>query len=106
VRSNFSSEQSEMLLREEASLLVRQAAERRAGDSVKAAIVRAARALGWAHSRTRDIWYGNAHRIDAVEIDALRAAAKEAQTLTRRLLALRNALAAKDQARSTAARSL
>jgi hypothetical protein len=96
--SDFPSEISEMLSRE-ASVLVRRVAEPRTiGDSVKAAIVRASRRLGWRFSRTRDIWYAHARRIDAFEIDALRAAAAEAQMAAKRLLALRDALIAKDPA--------
>lgn len=57
----------------EASILVKRAAEPRVvGDSVKAAIVRAANKLRWRYSRTKEIWYGRARRIDAHEMDALR----------------------------------
>jgi hypothetical protein len=58
---------------EEAQHLVRRCAEPRpAGDLVKAAILRASRRLGFPVSRTRDIWYGDARRIDAEEMDQLR----------------------------------
>lgn len=57
----------------EASELIRRiAGPREAGESIKAAIVKTARRLGFSYSRTRDIWYGNARRIDANEMDALR----------------------------------
>jgi hypothetical protein len=48
------------------------AGPRLVGDSIKAAIGRAARALRWSYTRTRDVWYGDARRISAGEMDALR----------------------------------
>ena len=67
------SEKLEMSSIAEASDLIRRAAEPRpVGDSVKAAISRAARKLGLTFSRAKSIWYGEAHRIDANEMDALR----------------------------------
>jgi hypothetical protein len=64
---------SEMSSVGEAATLIRQAAEPRpVGDSVKAAIRRAAMRLGFSFSRSKDIWYGDARRIDAGEMDALR----------------------------------
>ena len=58
---------------DEAQTLVRQCeGPRPAVDQVKAAILRASRRLGFAFSRTRDIWYGGARRIDAKEMDRLR----------------------------------
>lgn len=42
------------------------------GETTKARIRRAAHVLGWPYSRTRDLWHGDAHRIDAYEMDALR----------------------------------
>lgn len=58
----------------EAMRLVKLAAEPRpAGDSVKEAIRRAARNLGWEYSRTEDFWYGEVRRVDSCEMDALRA---------------------------------
>jgi len=91
----------------EASFLVRKVAEPRPiGDSVKAAINRAARRLGFHFSRTKDIWYENARRIHAEEIDALRREARtqreetvaraEAIIAVERLVALRETLAATD----------
>jgi hypothetical protein len=43
-----------------------------AGELVKAAIRRASRRLEWSFSRTKDIWYGDARRIHAQEMDWLR----------------------------------
>lgn len=71
------SERSEMSSVSEASLLIRRVAEPRPiGDSVKAAIRRAAQRLGFSFSRTKDIWYQDARRIDAHEMDALRGLAE------------------------------
>jgi hypothetical protein len=71
--SEFLSEKSEMSPVSEAAILIRRVAEPRpVGDSVKAAIRRAAQALGFSFSRTKDIWYGDARRIDVSEMDALR----------------------------------
>ena len=91
----------------EASILIRQVAEPRpVGDSVKAAIVRASRRLGFGFSRTKTIWYGEAFRINAEEMDALRRATArrkreevahaEAVVAIDRLVALREALASTD----------
>jgi hypothetical protein len=69
--SEFTSEFSE------AAELVRMAAEPRpVGDSVKAAIRRASNRLGWSHARVKNIWYREARRIDAHEMDALRGLAQ------------------------------
>lgn len=58
----------------EASFLIKLAAEPRpVGDTVKAAIRRASRRVGLTFSRSRDIWYGQARRVDASEMDKLRA---------------------------------
>ena len=65
---------------EEAQTLVRRCAEPRpAGDLVKAVIRRASQRLGIPYSRTRDIWYGDARRIDAEEMDRLRHGAQKAE---------------------------
>ena len=93
---------------DEAAALLRQVAEPRpVGDSVKAAIRRAARRLGFGYRRTKTIWYGETTRIGAEEMDALRRATKrrnaeevaraEAVVAIDRLVALRGALAASDQ---------
>lgn len=93
---------------DEAAALLRQVAEPRpVGDSVKAAIGRAARRLGFSWRRTKTIWYGETSRIGAEEMDALRRATqrKHAETVARaeaivavdRLVALRAALASSDE---------
>jgi hypothetical protein len=65
---------------DEAKILVRRCAEPRpAGDQVKAAVRRASQRLGIPFSRVRDIWYGEARRIDADEMDKLRQEADKAE---------------------------
>jgi hypothetical protein len=65
---------------DEAQTLVRRCAEPRpAGDQVKAAVRRASRRLGLSFNRTRDIWYGQARRIDAEEMDRLRRRAENSE---------------------------
>jgi hypothetical protein len=65
---------------DEARTLVRRCAEPRpAEDLVKVAIFRASQRLDIPFSRVRDIWYGDARRINADEMDQLRRAAKEAE---------------------------
>jgi hypothetical protein len=65
---------------DEAQAHVRRCAEPRpAGDIVKAAIRRASQRLEIPFSRTRDIWYGDARRIDAEEMDRLRRGAEKAE---------------------------
>ena len=49
-----------------------------AGDSVKAAIGRAARAIGISWERAREHWYGRARSCPAHELIAARAAAEDA----------------------------
>lgn len=61
----------------EAAELVRCAAAPSDRGSIKAQISAAATKLKWKFSRTREIWYGRARRIDAHEMDALRALAKQ-----------------------------
>lgn len=98
--SDFPSERCGMsTIAGEASLLVRRVAEPRpVGDSIKAAIVRTARRLGFSYTRTRDIWYGNARRIDAAEMDQLReyAGRREAQIAIENMVVLRERLAKTD----------
>ena len=73
---------------DEARALIRQCAEPcTAGELVKEAIFRASRRLEMSLSRARDIWYGDARRIDANEMDRLRRGAEEAG-LARALAAL------------------
>jgi hypothetical protein len=65
---------------DEAQTLVRRCAEPRpAADQVKAAIRRASQRLDLPFSRVRDIWYGDARRIDAHEMDKLRQEAEKAE---------------------------
>jgi hypothetical protein len=65
---------------DEARALVRQCAEPRPpGDLVKAAIFRASQRLEMPVSRARDIWYGDARRIDAEEMDRLRRGAEKTE---------------------------
>lgn len=73
-RADFVSEKSdESSETSDAMRIVQLAAEPRpVGDSVKAAIGRAAKRLRWSYTRTRDVWYGDARRIDVREMDALR----------------------------------
>jgi hypothetical protein len=65
---------------DEAKILIRRCAEPRpAADQTKAAIRRASQRLEIPFSRTRDIWYGDAKRIDAEEMDRLRRGAEKAE---------------------------
>jgi hypothetical protein len=65
---------------DEAQTIVRRCAEPRLpGGSIKAAIRCASRRLEFSFTRTRDIWYGDARRIDAAEMDRLRQAAENAE---------------------------
>jgi hypothetical protein len=65
---------------DEARALVQRCAEpRSAGDLIKVAIFRASQRLNMPVSRVKDIWYGDARRIDAEEMDRLRQAAKKAE---------------------------
>ena len=65
---------------EEARFLVRKCAEPcPAGDSVKAAIRRSSQRLQLPFTRIRDIWYGDARRIDAEEMERLRQVADETE---------------------------
>ena len=60
----------------EAGFLLRRIAEPRpVCDSVKAAITRAARAVGLPFGRAEDIWRGEARTVRAEEMDAIRRAA-------------------------------
>jgi hypothetical protein len=95
--SEILSEDSKMSSVDEASTLLRRVAgPRDAGDSVKVLIWRAARRLHWGPSRTKDVWYRNARRIDADEMDRLRneAAKVKAEGLKSQLLEMRDGLAA------------
>jgi hypothetical protein len=97
---HFQAERSDMSSVSEAQTLVqRVAAPRGVSDSVKAAIVRAARRLDFPFTRTRDIWYGHARRIEAAEMDRLReeAAHVEARLLVSNLLVMRERLSKTDE---------
>jgi hypothetical protein len=100
-KSEKSSELSAMSSVNEASALVQRVAGPLEAGGIKAAIGRAARRLGFRYSRTKDIWYGDARRIDASEIDRLReeAARVEAEQAVSNVLALRDSLAATDPQR-------
>jgi hypothetical protein len=63
----------------QASALVQDVVSVNAGASVSERIRAAARKLGWDFSRTRDVWYEQARRIDAHEMDQLRAARRARQ---------------------------
>ncbi len=68
----------------EARDLVRRVAQGSAGGSIKETILRVARRLRWSATRTKAIWYAEARRIDAAEMDQLRAlAAEQAARYTR-----------------------
>ena len=72
--SNKSSEKSEMSDAALASALVKTVVSVDAGATIGERIRTTARKLGWDFSRTRDVWYEQARRIDATEMDQLRAA--------------------------------
>ena len=52
----------------------------RCGDRTKCAIDRAAKECGLSFTRTRDIWYGNARRIEAGELEQIEAALTRKRT--------------------------
>lgn len=81
--SEASGEGRRMTTLDRAALLLQEIAEPRPiGDSVKAAITRAAKAVNaflsdrekLSYGRAEDIWRREARRIDAHELDAIRAA--------------------------------
>jgi predicted alpha/beta-hydrolase family hydrolase len=76
--SEFPSEFSKMSSVTEAMLLVRSIGTSREGP-IKTRIAYASRRLGWLYSRTKNVWYSNARRIDAAEIDQLRKVALGAE---------------------------
>jgi hypothetical protein len=79
IANHFASRTSENTS-EEAAVLARRCSEPcPAGDYVKAAVGRAAERAGINYRRMRDIWYGDARRIDSWEMDALRRGAVEAE---------------------------
>jgi hypothetical protein len=98
--SEKSSEPFKMSAVLEAQTLVRSIAEPRAvGDSVKVSINKAARRLGFTFSRAKDIWYGDARRIDAAEIDRLREIANRnrIEAARKSVLELRDSLAGSNE---------
>lgn len=107
--SDFSSEVSDSGSNEEAMRLLKLAGgHKRPGEGIKTAIATAALAAGFTFTRARDIWYGDAKRIDAKEMDALRrldaerrerqaAAHREKLGAIEQLAALRARLATRDQ---------
>lgn len=77
------------------------------GDSVKAAIGRAARTLGIGYRRARSFWYGEQVSVRAFEADRMRAAetlllTQRRQRLEQELAALRARLDAADQGEAEA----
>ncbi len=87
------SERSEMSDVAFASSLVRGVVPASAGDTIGARIRAAAQRLGWPHSRTRDVWYQQARRIDAREMDQLRTARREVKEADHGIQELRARLA-------------
>lgn len=83
--SEMLSEGSEKSSECEACSLLKRAARPMAGESVKDAINRVARALRWNFARTKAVWYGEARRIDAHEMDELRRLAHEQASRFRRV---------------------
>ena len=78
------------------------------GESVKAAIGRAARTLGIGYRRARSFWYGEAVAVRAIEADRMRAAelallAQRHRRLMLELAAIKARLDAADEAEAGAA---
>ena len=64
----------------EAQALVRRCAEPcPAGSNIKGAIRQASKRTGMPYSRAKSIWYGEARRIEAAEMDQLRRGAESAK---------------------------
>ncbi len=57
-----------------ASTLIRESVHVDAGATIARRVMLTARKLGWSYTRTNDIWRRQARRIDAFEMDQLRAA--------------------------------
>jgi hypothetical protein len=97
--SEIQSESTEMSSVAEASTLLRSfVGDAPAGTKVKSLITSAAKAAGWKFTRTKDVWYRDARRIEAHEMDRLRsvAAKLEVERTINRLLVLREGLAKTD----------
>lgn len=89
--SEFVSENSENPSECEACSLLKRAAKPLAGESVQDAIYRVARQLHWSFARAKAVWYREARRIDAREMDQLRRlAAEQAARFERIAQAMRN----------------
>lgn len=73
-KSNKLSERSDMADVVQAGVLIRDIVGAGGGTTIGERILLTARKLGWPHTRTRDVWYEQARRIDAREMDQLRAA--------------------------------
>ena len=83
---------SNLTINQEMQAITRAAAEPWVpGDSVKAAIGRAARTLGIGYRRARSFWYGDEVAVRAIEADRMRIA--ELHLLTQRQQRLRAELA-------------
>jgi hypothetical protein len=93
-RSQFSERARPMAALAEASSLMRLLAEPGTpGESVKAAIRRAARRAGIDTGLGKRLWYGEARRIDADTMDRLRIAADDTKALGEAINARRTILA-------------
>lgn len=84
----------------QASIMLREIAEPRPiGDTIKSAITRAARAVSahasepMTYARAENVWRGEARRIDAAEMDAIRAAHEARQRTLRSEIQQAQALA-------------
>ena len=105
--SKKASEFSDMSDVSQASSLVREVIPASGGATILERINRTSRKLGWPFSRTRDVWYEQARRIDATEMDQLRAATEarriaeasnEYKDLRARIARIEAALMAQDEA--------
>lgn len=99
-----SSKASELWLGKEAEALVKRCAEPvKLEDNVKGLIRRAGLRLGFTFARTQNLWYGEARRIDAGEMDRLReqAAKIEREVAVEHLVGLRRALAKTNTVKSS-----
>lgn len=78
-RSSLSAKARSASIEEARSLVKRCAGTSPAGEVIKGAVRRAAHRLQFSFGRTKDIWYGDARRIDAKEMDRLRLVAEETE---------------------------
>lgn len=99
------SERLRICAADEAAALLRDLAEPRpVGDSVKSALRRAARTVGISSSRVKSIWYREARRIDASEMDAIREAAQRRREQVGKLVSIAAAVESSDLDRESIAR--